>query len=138
MGASNSDRKNILVVEDDTAIASMLMMMLELEGYGVSWASSAQEAIRLLTDGASAQPSESVLPDLVLLDLQLPDMHGAEMIRIVNASGKRIPPVIVVSAGRHETVEQGAFEMQATDMLVKPFEVQTLIERIKKALNSSV
>ena len=137
MGNPNSKGRSILVVEDDQAIADMLTMMLEIEGYVVLWARSAQEAIRQLTDRAPGQGHRSPRHDLVLLDLQLPDMDGTEMIRLANSIGTTLPPVIVLSAGRNHLVEHAASTIQAVDVLVKPFEVRTLLERVTKALRQS-
>lgn len=134
MSSSDTDWKNILVVEDDRAIADMLTMMLELEGYQVRWASSAQEAMPQLVNGSGQERSVFKQPDLVLLDLQLPDMDGAEMIRLMQATNERVPPVIVLSARRNRAVEEAALAIRAADVLVKPFEVLTLLERVRKAI----
>jgi two-component system KDP operon response regulator KdpE len=112
--------KHILVVEDDTAIGEMLQMLLEIEGYRVTLAPLAQQAYDLLA-AAAASPAARI--DAVLLDLQLPDMDGAQIMQPFQERGQPRPPVIVVSARPRLAVESAALELHAASFLHKPFQI---------------
>src|SRR5687767_14773197 len=93
--------KRVLVVEDDSATGEMLVAVLGMEDYAVTWVSSPAEAMRLL----AAPDSDS---DLILLDLQLPVLSGDAMVGQLVAAGHRLPPVIVLSAKTHQTIDVAA------------------------------
>jgi len=131
-------KPHILVVEDEPAIVDMLTMLLELEGYQVSSADNALAAIDLLADTAYEAQDRTVRvtqrPDLILLDLQLPAMDGQDMIRYLEDTAQVIPPVIVLSAKRKEMAEAEARAINAAAVLVKPFDVPTLLTNIAQVL----
>lgn len=130
--------KCILVVEDDQAISDMLVMLLELEGYQVKQAETGSIALAMLAQQPHAQvmePCGGARPDLVLLDLQLPGLEGDSVIRQAVERGVDVPPVIVVSAKRSESVHDAADRIGAAGVVLKPFQIDALLAAIREALN---
>ena len=116
----------ILVVEDDTDIRLALEQNLSDAGYAVLAAGTAGEAIRLA--GVSR-------PDLVLLDLMLPDRPGTDVCRMLrNNPDTRDVPVIMVTARANEDDRIEGFEHGADDYVAKPFSMQELLLRIEAML----
>jgi CheY-like chemotaxis protein len=120
------DGATILVIDDDEDLRETVAALLELLGYRVSSAASGRAALELL-DGAA-------LPDLILLDLMMPEMSGwqfrAEQLR--RPSLAKIP-VVVVTASRNfdETV------LEASSVILKPFAAEELSAAVAKALKPS-
>jgi two-component system KDP operon response regulator KdpE len=113
----------VLVVEDDRQIRSLLQSSLGVEGFEVQTAVSVSEAAAML---------EYSLPDLVLLDLGLPDGDGIDLVRQIRRQHSL--PILVVSA-RHQEVEKvKLLDAGADDYLTKPFSVSELLARIRVAL----
>lgn len=113
----------ILIVEDDAHIRRLLRTALQRGGHAVVEAATAREGLSLLDIGK---------PDVVLLDLGLPDRDGLELIQLVKARSGA--PVLVVSA-REDTVEKvAALDLGADDYLTKPFDTEELLARIRTAL----
>jgi two-component system KDP operon response regulator KdpE len=113
----------VLVVEDDRQIRSLLQSSLGVEGFEVQTAVSVSEAAAML---------EHSLPDLVLLDLGLPDGDGIDLVRQIRRQHSL--PILVVSA-RHQEVEKvKLLDAGADDYLTKPFSVSELLARIRVAL----
>ena len=108
---------NILVVEDEDAIAAPLVEGLQREGYQVSRVPAGADAL--------AAP----LPDLFLLDLRLPDMDGYDICRQIRTRSD--VPIIMVTARGEETDRVIGLELGADDYIVKPFGVRELIARIR-------
>ena len=108
----------ILLVEDDRALAGVVEEALTAAGHGVTVAA----------DGATALASGP--GDLVLLDLALPDLDGREVCRILRGRRPDLP-IIIVSASGTEVDRVLGFELGADDYLVKPFSVRELLARIK-------
>jgi two-component system OmpR family response regulator len=120
--------KQILVIEDDCANAALLTGLLELTGYTVTCATTGVEALAQLR-GAAANP-----PDLVLLDLRLPDLDGVELWRRARAAGLGSMPVIVLSALDPDLIVRVATAVGAAAALRKPFAIETLLECVAAAL----
>jgi two-component system, OmpR family, response regulator RegX3 len=116
-------RRMILIVEDEDSIAEPLATALEREGYSTSIAGTAEAALE-------AVRSES--PDLVLLDVMLPDGDGREILKEIRASSKT--PVIMVSARGEETDLVVGLELGADDYVTKPFGSAELVARIRAVL----
>lgn len=117
----NADK--LLVIEDDPAIRRLLAVTLERAGYQVVQAATARE-------GLSAVDIDR--PGAVLLDLGLPDRDGLELIQLVRA--RSTAPILVVSA-RDDTGEKvTALDLGADDYVVKPFDTEELLARIRTAL----
>lgn len=113
----------IAVIDDETPIRRFLRASLGAEGFRVVEAETLKEGIRLIT---------AERPDLVLLDLGLPDGEGADIIRDVRAWSAM--PFIVLSARGAENAKLAAFDAGADDYLTKPFGVGELLARIRVAL----
>lgn len=114
---------HLLVVEDDEGIAEPLVEGLRREGFEVTW----------VANGARALDVDN--PDLVLLDLRLPDIDGYEVCRRLRA--RSAVPVIVVTARGAEIDKVVGLELGADDYLVKPFGFRELVARIRAVLRRS-
>ena len=112
----------VLVVEDDAAIRRLLQAALARAGHSASVAATAREALALV---------DIERPEAVLLDLGLPDRDGLELIQLVKARGA----VVLVVSARADTEEKvAALDLGADDYLVKPFDTEELLARIRTAL----
>ncbi|MEG1857839.1 MAG: response regulator transcription factor [Pseudoflavonifractor sp.] len=117
------NKPRILVVEDDRAIRNLIATTLETQGYQYDTAQSG---------GAAILEAASRRPDLMILDLGLPDMDGVEIIRKVRTWSNL--PIIVVSARSEDGDKIGALDAGADDYLTKPFSVEELLARLRVAL----
>jgi DNA-binding response OmpR family regulator len=115
--------KTILVVDDEPRIAEAVTMNLELEGYQVSCASNGQEALRKITEE---------LPDLIILDVMMPDMDGFETLRKIREVSN--VPVIMLTVKGGETDKVRGLDLGADDYVTKPFSPKELVSRVKAAL----
>ena len=113
----------VLVVEDDREIRSLMQSSLSVEGFGVQTAASLSEARALLRHAP---------PDVVILDLGLPDGDGELLVRELRQ--RQSVPIIVVSARHQETQKIALLDAGADDYLTKPFSVAELLARIRVAL----
>jgi two-component system KDP operon response regulator KdpE len=113
----------ILVVDDDTAIQRALGPLLRARGYDARVAATGTEALRLFSDDP---------PQLVVLDLGLPDLEGTEVCRRVRAAST--VPIIVLSARGTEADKVQALDLGADDYVTKPFGPEELLARIRVAL----
>jgi len=119
----SNNKYKILVVEDDRNILSMIQTILETNGYQVLTAQRCQHGILMLS---------SHVPDLVVLDLGLPDMDGEEFIRIVRR--RSMIPIIVLSARTDEQDKVAALDLGANDYITKPFGTAELLARVRASL----
>lgn len=113
----------VLVVEDDRDIGAVLRTLLEAEGYRVAVADSAERALR---------EARGHRPDLMLLDLGLPDRDGQSVIREVRVFSPL--PIIVLSARTMEAERIAALDAGADDYVTKPFSSRELLARVRAAL----
>ena len=113
----------VLVVEDDREIRALLQASLAVEGFDVQTAVSLSEAAALL---------QHTPPDIVVLDLGLPDGDGVQLVRELRKT--RSTPVIVVSARHQEAQKIELLDAGADDYLSKPFSVGELLARMRVAL----
>lgn len=118
-----TEHARILVVDDEIAIQRSLGPLLRARGYTVDLASNGAEALQLFKDNA---------PDLVVLDLGLPDMQGAEVCRRIR--GLSTVPIVVLSARGAEADKVDALDRGADDYVTKPFGPEELLARIRVAL----
>jgi DNA-binding response OmpR family regulator len=116
----------ILVVDDEPSIREVVSIYLERAGYHVVVADDGQAALEAL----ERQP-----PDLVVLDLMLPEVDGLEITRRLRAEGDT--PIIMLTARREETDRILGLEMGADDYVVKPFSPRELVSRVKAVLRRS-
>ncbi len=117
----------ILIVEDDETIGNFISAVLNANGYKVIRSTGGKEAIQM---------NASHIPDLILLDLGLPDMDGLEVLKNIRMWSK--VPVVVVSARGYEREKVEALDMEADDYIVKPFGTSELLARIRTALRHGV
>lgn len=117
----------ILVVDDEPSIRTLLKSTLARAGYAVIEAATAREAV------SAAQIDK---PDLVLLDLGLPDRDGLEIIAALRGDGNL--PVIVVSAREDSEQKVAALDLGAEDYVTKPFDTEELLARVRAALRRSL
>ena len=113
----------VLVVDDEPPIRKLLRMGLETQGYQTMDASNAKAALELMSDK----------PDLVILDLGLPDMQGLELLRQIRAAREDLPVVVLSSRG-DEVAKVAALDQGADDYVTKPFGMEELLARIRAAL----
>ncbi|MDD2561927.1 MAG: response regulator transcription factor [Eubacteriales bacterium] len=116
------DNPRILVIEDDRYIADFIALSLRQQNYSCQTAASAAEGLFLF---------QSNRPDIVLLDLGLPDRDGLEVIRELR--GIRETPVLIVSARGQEKEKIDALDAGADDYITKPFHMGELMARIRVA-----
>ena len=121
MAASN--KPTILVVEDDAAVRNLIVTALEAHGYRHIVAATGRAAIVSAATNA---------PDVILLDLGLPDIDGVEVVRNVRSWTQT--PIIVVSARTEDSDKIGALDAEADDYLTKPFSVGELLARLRGTL----
>lgn len=113
----------VLVVEDDRPVRNLITLTLETQGYRYKTAEKGSEAI---------MASVSHQPDLMILDLGLPDMDGMEIIKKTRIWSNL--PIIVVSARSDDSDKIAALDAGADDYLTKPFSVDELLARLRVAL----
>ena len=119
-------RDRILIIEDDRSIRKFFRTILEANRYDVISADTGEEGYSLIT---------SQCPDLVILDLGLPDIDGMEILsRLRKWSGM---PVVVISARSHEKDKVEALDLGADDYITKPFGTGELMARIRTSLRHS-
>ncbi len=115
--------KKILVVDDEPSILTLLKMNLEMNRYEVLTAENGNDAIQI---------TQAQSPDLILLDLMLPDIDGVSVCqRIRTESATRTIPIIMLTAKTDETDMIIGLEVGADDYITKPFSVREVITRIK-------
>ena len=116
-------REKILVVEDEKSISRFISTILDNNGY---------EAVQARTGAEAQSMISSHCPDLVILDLGLPDMDGLEILRSLRSWSSL--PVVVVSARDHERDKVAALDLGADDYLTKPFGTEELLARVRTAI----
>ena len=117
----------ILIVEDEDNICSFIETTLKANNYSVITAKKASDALSM---------ASSYTPDLMLLDLGLPDMDGIEVLRQVRSWS--VMPVIIVSARSDEAEKVQTLDLGADDYITKPFGTSELLARIRTALRHSI
>jgi len=116
-------RARILLVDDEVSIQRTLEPLLHSRGYDVDIATTGADAIRLV----GRQP-----PDVIILDLGLPDMSGTEVCRHIRATSR--VPIVVLSARGAESEKVHALDLGSDDYVTKPFGPEELLARIRVAL----
>jgi two-component system KDP operon response regulator KdpE len=113
----------VLVVDDEPPIRKLLRMGLSAQGYEILEAPNGKTSLELL----------SQKPDLVILDLGLPDMQGLELLRMIRARNESVPIVVLSSRG-DEAGKVQALDLGADDYVTKPFGLEELLARMRAAL----
>ena len=117
-------REKILVIEDEKSISHFISTVLNNNGYEAMQAQTGEEALSMIS---------SHCPDLVILDLGLPDMDGLDILRSLRSWSSL--PVVVVSARSHERDKVAALDLGADDSLTKPFGTDELLARVRTAIH---
>jgi DNA-binding response OmpR family regulator len=114
---------SVLVVEDEEAIASVVRAYLERDGYRVQWVGSGHECLDVVARER---------PDLVVLDIGLPDLDGFEVCRRIRTRSQ--VPIIMLTARDDEVDRVAGLEVGADDYVAKPFSARELVARVKAIL----
>lgn len=112
--------RTVLIVEDDGNIAELLQLYLEKEGFQTLIASTGKKGVELF---------QKASPDLVLLDIMLPEMDGWAVCRSIREHGDQTPVIMLTAKGETRDKVSG-LEMGADDYIVKPFEMKEVLARI--------
>jgi DNA-binding response OmpR family regulator len=123
MGESSSRRRKILVVDDEPRMIKFIRLNLEHDGFEVYEATSGPQALEKMRDR---------LPDLILLDVMMPDLDGFETLRLVREIS--IVPVIMLTAKGEEDDRVRGLELGADDYVTKPFSPRELVSRVRAVL----
>jgi DNA-binding response OmpR family regulator len=126
MFAAMAQRKTLLIVDDDADLRSAVAEQLQAEGYST---------LEAPTAGAGVRAAEVDKPDLILLDVDLPDMDGREACRQMRAKGVAAPVIMLTAAAADEDTVQG-LEAGANDYVTKPYKFAVLLARIRAQLRS--
>ncbi len=113
----------VLIVDDEPPIRKLLRMGLNTQGYQTLEAPNAKTALNVLAEN----------PDLVILDLGLPDMPGHELLRTIRARNEHVP-IIVLSSRGDEAGKVQALDLGADDYITKPFGMNELLARMRAGL----
>ena len=115
--------KKIMIVDDDTNICELLRLYIEKDGYDTVIANTGTQAIRLF---------EQEKPDLIMLDIMLPELDGWQVCREIR---KKSPVPIIMLTAKGEVFDKVlGLELGADDYVVKPFEAKEIIARIRAVL----
>jgi len=117
-------KQKILIVEDDNEILNLLLQVLSSKGYITMKAESGRQALHI---------AGRTRPDLVILDLKLPDCNGIQILDQLKAIDWAIQVIILTGYGSQEAV-RSAMEIGAFDFLTKPFEIHELCTAVREAL----
>src|SRR5512147_2450853 len=125
-----TDRLQMMVVEDDRDTAEMLTAYFEAQGYDVAAVAWGQDAVR--------RAQQDDLPDLVLLDIRLPDMDGYEVCKQLRMHRRtQNVPIIFLTERRERSDRLSGLELGAVDYITKPFDVQDLRLRVRNIMRRS-
>ncbi|WP_045835958.1 response regulator [Hyphomicrobium sp. 99] len=113
----------VLIIDDEPPIRKLLRMGLATQGYQVTDAPNAKAALELL----------ETRPDLIILDLGLPDMQGLDLLRALRSRSESVP-IVVLSSRADENAKVHALDLGADDYVTKPFGINELLARIRAAL----
>jgi two-component system, OmpR family, KDP operon response regulator KdpE len=119
----NAPPLRVLIVDDEPPIRKLLRMGLSTQGYRVFEAADGKAALDLVREK----------PDLIILDLGLPDMQGLDLLRMIRARDESVP-IVVLSSRADEVAKVQALDLGADDYVTKPFGMDELLARIRAAL----
>lgn len=123
----NSPKPIILIIDDDIQVCKMLKSALSPEGFKIKEANNSNEGGRL---------AASIKPDLILLDLELPELEGMALVNKIR-EWSNIPIIILSEISTDDDIVE-AFEAGANDYVVKPFNMNILIARIRSAMRDQI
>ena len=116
--------ETILIIEDERAVARGLAYGLEAEGFNIIWADTGKKALEMV---------HSHNPDLLLLDIRLPDISGFDICRKLRKDGRR-QPILMLTARDEEFDRVLGLELGADDYIVKPYSLREVISRVRAHL----
>jgi two-component system, OmpR family, phosphate regulon response regulator PhoB len=126
MAETRNPERRVLVIEDESDIRDLLSYNFQSNGYAVKTADTGELGLAAF---------ESFTPDVVLLDLMLPDVPGTEICRRIRASTDAAQPAIIMLTAKGEEIDRVVgFEVGADDYVVKPFSVRELLLRVNAVL----
>jgi two-component system, OmpR family, KDP operon response regulator KdpE len=123
----NEKKNTILVIDDEPQIQKMLGVLLDLDNYKIVESLTGKQGVRM---------AASLKPDLILLDLGLPDMNGKEVIAAIREWSQ--VPIIVLSACSLDEEITASLNIGANDYVIKPFNFNVLMARINSSLRTSI
>lgn len=117
------DSKHILVADDDPSIRTLLRTLFENEGYQVTDAKTGGEALRLLSGG--------LRPDLIVMDVRMPDFSGIDILQKINEQQLQVPAILMTAYGTSNLAIK-AMQLGAHDYIAKPFELDDMLLTVKR------
>ena len=117
----------VLIVEDDNAMAQMCAKLIRRHGHHVVIAASGQDALAMVREGRDI--------DVVITDIQMPKMSGMQLIALLRALDSTLPVILMTGYAQLLSPSE-ALEIGAVDYIMKPFEPETLIGSLERAINS--
>jgi DNA-binding response OmpR family regulator len=128
-GGTAEEGMRILIVEDQRATADMLRSYFEIQGYTVDTVGWGEEALAFV---------EETIPDLVMLDIRLPDIDGYEVCRYLRTHERtKHVPIIFLTEKREQSARLKGLQLGAVDYITKPFDIQELRLRVRNVLRRS-
>ena len=118
-------KKRILIIEDESSIVELLMLVLMREGYEVKSCQSGREAVSMIKE---------FHPHLILLDVMLPGMDGASIVRVLSDDEQLGSIPVIVTSALAESQKLFAAYPQVKDFCMKPFVLKDLIIKVKQAI----
>ena len=123
-----TEKSRLLIVEDDLDLSEMLNAYFRVQGYEVATASWGEEAVKI---------SKEIDPDLIMLDIRLPDIDGYEVCRQIRTNRRtQNIPIIFLTEKRDRVDKLAGLELGVVDYITKPFDIQELRLRVRNALRS--
>jgi CheY-like chemotaxis protein len=122
------EKKNILVVEDDKAVRMLISVLLRNE-YNITSKNDGMEALDYLNKGN--------YPDLILLDMEMPNMNGRVFVRRIKSDARYLNiPIVFVTLINNKLITETFKKMGVVDFIYKPFNAEELINKVHEILNS--
>ncbi len=113
----------ILIVDDDVALTEMMKALVKMEGHVPTTVNDSLKAMEV---------AESIKPDLITLDLMMPELNGFELCELLHNNPKFSgTPIVIISAKDDPESKERAFAAGAKDYITKPFEIDDFLEKIK-------
>lgn len=120
--------KNILVIEDDKLISSLVKFRLKKDGYHVTMAEDGLSGMDMMNANR---------PDLIITDVMIPFKNGIEIINHAKKMYPLVPIIVLSSLGEEESTVMEAFNLGASDFIPKPFNPNELAVRVKRLINAN-